>query len=48
MNVFEWLQSIFPSDMPELVQSLGIALIIILIYDTYHLFFSAVFTWFKK
>lgn len=48
MNVFEWLQSIIPSDVPELVQALGIALIIILIYDTYHLFFSAVFSLFKK
>lgn len=48
MNVFEWLYSIIPADCPELVQSLGIALIIVLIYDTYHLFFSAVFSLFKK
>lgn len=48
MTLLEFIQNNFSADLPELGQALLIALIIILIYDFYHMFYSAVFTWFKK
>lgn len=48
MTISEWILANFSQDLPPLNQSLEIALIIVLIYAVYNLFFSAILTWFKK
>lgn len=50
MTLIEWIQMHLADfgAVPELIQALGIAILFILVYDFYHLLFSAVLTWFKK
>lgn len=48
MNVFEWLQSIIPADLPPLIKAVGLAIIFAIVFDVYHLLFSGVFSWLKK
>lgn len=50
MSFTEWLNFHLAefTELPDLVQALGIAIVFVLVFDFYHLLFSAVLTWFKK
>lgn len=50
MSFVEWInfQLAGFSDLPELLQALAILICFVLVYEFYHLLFSAVLTWFKK
>ncbi len=47
MTVIEFIEANLPLDNP-LICSIGLAIIFLIVYDFYHLFFSAVLSWFKK
>lgn len=48
MSLVEWITANLTFEHGELVAAVLLAVIFLLVYDFYHLLFSAVLSWFKK
>lgn len=48
MTLIEWITNNLTFEHGDLVAAVLLAVIFLIVYDFYHLLFSAVLTWFKK
>lgn len=48
MSILEFLENNISLDLPPILQAVILGIIFLLVYDFYHLLFSAVISWFKK
>lgn len=48
MTLLEWIQANIAFDNEPIVVAMMIGIIFMIVYDFYHLLFSAVLSWFKK
>lgn len=48
MTIIEFIQDNLPLDIHPLLSSVALAIIFLIVYDFYHILFSAILTWFKK
>ena len=48
MSLVDWIQSNLTFQHGDLVAAVLLAVMFLLLYDFYHLLFSAVLSWFKK
>lgn len=47
MTIIEFIQNNLPLDSP-IITAVALAIIFLIVYDFYHVLFSAVLSWFKK
>lgn len=47
MTLVDWIQTNLYTEN-ELLQAVSVGILFLLVYDFYHLLFSAVLSWFKK
>lgn len=48
MTLVEWINNNLTFEHGDLVAAVMLAILFLLVYDFYHLLFSAVLSWFKK
>lgn len=48
MSIVEFLQNNIDLNLPPVIQAVMLGIIFLVVYDFYHLMFSAVLSWFKK
>ncbi len=48
MSILEFLENNISFDLPPILQAVILGIIFLLVYDFYHLLFSAVLSWFKR
>lgn len=48
MSLIEFIQANITGEFGPFVQAIMLGIVFIIVYDFYHLLFSAVLTWFRK
>ena len=48
MSLVDWIISNYPAGYGVEISAIGLGILFIIVYDFYHLLFSAVLSWFKR